>query len=510
MPRRGPAGIGKTRLLAEARGGPPQRGMRVPAGARRRAGARVPVRRRAPAIRAVLVGAALDERDELAGLGRLGDPVVAGRRARRRARADASFARLPRALLADREPLGGGPLALFVDDLHWCDPPSLAALEYIGRRLEGLPVLVVLASRPHGARLRRGDARQLAGEPRRSWRAGRADPRRRRRAAAAPSPRPRTPSATACHAHRRQPAAGRRAREARSRPRASSGARRRGRSRQRDRRPRRSAAPCACGSRDCPRGASRSRVPRASSGDGSAASRTPPRLAASDATRPRRRPRARSSRSSSCPAGTGRVRASGRPRRRLRRPRPVRAARGARAGGRMDRRGGRPTEEVAAHVLECPPAGDESAVRRPPRGGGALDRRRQRRPRGRVPGARALSRAAPEQRAGLLFELGTAEQLVNGPRGRAPARGARAHGGCCDAGGGSRSASAGRSTSRATCSTRRTCSSRRSPSRALDAVDAEPRDGPGRDRPLEPPLVALARERLSHFDPDAPAGQRRA
>jgi tetratricopeptide (TPR) repeat protein len=42
-----------------------------------------------------------------------------------------------------------GPLALLVDDPHWADPPSLAGLEYLGRRLEGLPVLLVVASRPH-------------------------------------------------------------------------------------------------------------------------------------------------------------------------------------------------------------------------------------------------------------------------------------------------------------------------------------------------------------------------
>jgi hypothetical protein len=36
-----------------------------------------------------------------------------------------------------------------VDDLHWGDPPSLAAVEYLGRRLEGLPVLLVVASRAH-------------------------------------------------------------------------------------------------------------------------------------------------------------------------------------------------------------------------------------------------------------------------------------------------------------------------------------------------------------------------
>ena len=35
-----------------------------------------------------------------------------------------------------------------MDDLHWCDEPSLGFLDYLGRRLEGLPVLVVAGMRP--------------------------------------------------------------------------------------------------------------------------------------------------------------------------------------------------------------------------------------------------------------------------------------------------------------------------------------------------------------------------
>jgi DNA-binding CsgD family transcriptional regulator len=45
-------------------------------------------------------------------------------------------------LCADR------PLVIAVDDLHWCDAPSLRFLAYLVRRLEGLPVAVVCTLRP--------------------------------------------------------------------------------------------------------------------------------------------------------------------------------------------------------------------------------------------------------------------------------------------------------------------------------------------------------------------------
>jgi DNA-binding CsgD family transcriptional regulator len=42
---------------------------------------------------------------------------------------------------------GERPLALIVDDAHWADEPSLEWLEYLARRIEDLPVVIVLAAR---------------------------------------------------------------------------------------------------------------------------------------------------------------------------------------------------------------------------------------------------------------------------------------------------------------------------------------------------------------------------
>src|SRR5215472_6269224 len=142
----GPPGIGKTRLVAAARRLAAEAGMRCLSA------------RGSPMERAFPFGVArqLFEPVLAAGAGERGE-VFAG-----------PAGRVERLLSGEGEPAaaGGGPfavyhglywltvnlsaarsLALLVDDLHWGDPPSLAAVEYLGRRLEGLPVLLVIASR---------------------------------------------------------------------------------------------------------------------------------------------------------------------------------------------------------------------------------------------------------------------------------------------------------------------------------------------------------------------------
>ena len=59
-----------------------------------------------------------------------------------------------------------GPLLLAVDDAQWCDLPSLRFLAYLARRLDGLPVALLVASRPVALDPVRGDVLDaLAREP---------------------------------------------------------------------------------------------------------------------------------------------------------------------------------------------------------------------------------------------------------------------------------------------------------------------------------------------------------
>ena len=143
-----PAGSGKTRLLGEA-------------GARaRRLGFEVLTARGGPLERGHGFGVVLQlletavaraspqERDELfAGAARLAEPVLDPAAAATADGADTTRGVLHGlywlvANLAER-----GPLLLAVDDVHWADEASLRYLLYLARRLDGVPVALVLAAR---------------------------------------------------------------------------------------------------------------------------------------------------------------------------------------------------------------------------------------------------------------------------------------------------------------------------------------------------------------------------
>ena len=143
----GPAGIGKTRLVAEARRRAAEAGLRVLAGQGGELEREFPF----GVVRQLLEPGVLE--DEALALAGAAGPAravfdLAGGREGGEAGADPSFASLHGLYWVIVNLSEQGPLLLTVDDLHWSDPPSLRFLAYLRRRLEGLPVLVVCSLRP--------------------------------------------------------------------------------------------------------------------------------------------------------------------------------------------------------------------------------------------------------------------------------------------------------------------------------------------------------------------------
>ena len=60
---------------------------------------------------------------------------------------------------------GDKPLLLVVDDLHWVDHPSLRFLSYLVRRLEGVQIAIVAATRPNEPGADAALLAELAGDP---------------------------------------------------------------------------------------------------------------------------------------------------------------------------------------------------------------------------------------------------------------------------------------------------------------------------------------------------------
>ena len=57
------------------------------------------------------------------------------------------------------------PVVAIVDDAHWADPPSLRWLAYMARRIEELPILLLMISRPREPGMDAGLLAELAVEP---------------------------------------------------------------------------------------------------------------------------------------------------------------------------------------------------------------------------------------------------------------------------------------------------------------------------------------------------------
>jgi DNA-binding CsgD family transcriptional regulator len=143
----GPAGIGKTRLVAEARRRAEHEGV-VALSARGSEMERdYPFGVVRQLFEAILMDAAAADR-LLAGSAGAARPVLAPLDEMSVPIGDVSFAVLHGLYWLTVNATGGGPLLLAIDDLHWCDRPSLRFLAYLVRRLEGLPLMVVASLRP--------------------------------------------------------------------------------------------------------------------------------------------------------------------------------------------------------------------------------------------------------------------------------------------------------------------------------------------------------------------------
>jgi class 3 adenylate cyclase/DNA-binding CsgD family transcriptional regulator len=146
----GSAGIGKTRLLAEARAMGSGMGLGVLSargGELEREFAFGIVRQ---LFEPLLASASADERAELlAGAAGLAAPLFGeSALAETPASGDVSFAILHGLYWLAANAAFAQPTLLLVDDLHWADAPSLRWLAHLVRRLEGLPLMLAVGTRP--------------------------------------------------------------------------------------------------------------------------------------------------------------------------------------------------------------------------------------------------------------------------------------------------------------------------------------------------------------------------
>jgi AAA ATPase domain len=148
----GSAGIGKTRLLAEARATAGSAGMRVLAARGGEFEGEFAYGIVRQLFEPLLASAASELRAELlSGPAALAEPLLGA--SQPAASHEAPTAEGAFAILHGLYWLGANvafqrPTLLAIDDLHWADTPSLRWLLYLTRRLEGVPLLVVAAMRP--------------------------------------------------------------------------------------------------------------------------------------------------------------------------------------------------------------------------------------------------------------------------------------------------------------------------------------------------------------------------
>jgi DNA-binding CsgD family transcriptional regulator len=147
----GSVGIGKTRLLAEARAIADSAGVRVLAARGGELEGEFAYGIVRQLFEPLLASAAPDIRAELlSGPAALLEPLFGTSQlaASQDAPAEGSFALLHGLYWLAANVAFQQPTLLTIDDLHWADTPSLRWLLYLTRRLEGVPLLVAVGTRP--------------------------------------------------------------------------------------------------------------------------------------------------------------------------------------------------------------------------------------------------------------------------------------------------------------------------------------------------------------------------
>jgi DNA-binding CsgD family transcriptional regulator len=160
----GPAGIGKSRLLAEARR--LARDTEVRALAAR--GSELENDLAFGVVRQLFEGAvATDGAEPLAGaIAAVGEVLSAPPRTEGGVGSrDASFAMLHSLYALTVKLAADSPLVVAVDDVHWCDEPSLRFLNYLVRRLDGIGVTVICTVRPRARLARAPLVTEIVGDP---------------------------------------------------------------------------------------------------------------------------------------------------------------------------------------------------------------------------------------------------------------------------------------------------------------------------------------------------------
>ena len=143
----GRAGIGKSRLMAELRERAAGAGIRV-LGAR---GSELEREFAFGVVRQLFEPAVADPATRpalLAGAAASAEQVLDPPTGEDGPPTDASFAALHGLYWLTANLAAEEPLVIAVDDLHWCDVPSLRFLAYTVKRLEGLPLLLTACLRP--------------------------------------------------------------------------------------------------------------------------------------------------------------------------------------------------------------------------------------------------------------------------------------------------------------------------------------------------------------------------